>query len=125
MSNLKAVAGAGGLKDARADDAAGAHHAGFRREQVHAAAAPVRTAGRAAEELGEQLPGRDALGQRVPVPAVRAEDDVVAAQMGTNARGNRLLADVGVAGPVNQAALVRSCQLLLAASDQDHAAIKG
>ena len=92
LEHLETVSGPGGLKDARADDAAGTHHAGFRGEQVHAAAASLRTAGRAAEQLGEQLPRRNALGQRVPVPAVRAEDDVVAAQVRTNARGDRFLA---------------------------------
>ena len=64
--------------------------------------------------------GRHALGQRVPVPAVGAEDDVVAAQVRTNPGGDRLLPDVGVAGPVNQPALMRSRQLLFAAPDQDH-----
>ena len=38
FEQLEAVAGAGGLEDARADDAAGAHHADFGREEVHAAA---------------------------------------------------------------------------------------
>ena len=75
---------------------------------MHAAAASLGTAGRAAEELGEQLPRRHALGQRVPVPAMSAEDDVIAAQVCTNAGGDRLLADVSVAGSMNQAALVRA-----------------
>ena len=75
---------------------------------MHAAAAAVRAAGRAAEQLGDQLPRRHALGQRVAVAAVRAEDHVVGAQVGADADGDRLLADVGVAGPVDQAALVRT-----------------
>ena len=104
---MKLYPAPGRLKDARADDAAGPHHAGFGCEQVHAAAAALRAAGRTAEELGEQLAGRHSLGQGVPVPAVRAEDDVVGAQMGTDASGNRLLSDVRVTGPMNQAALVR------------------
>ena len=82
LQQLEAVAGAGGLQDARADDAAGAHHADFRGEQVHAAAAPLRAAGRPAEQLGDQLAGRDALGEGMAVTAVRAEDDVVCAQDG-------------------------------------------
>ena len=125
LEHLETISGPGGLKDARADDPAGAHHAGFGSEQVHAAAASLGTAGRAAEKLGEQLAGRHALGQCVPVPAVRAEDDVVAAQMRTNPGGDRLLPDVGMTGPVNQPALMRSRQLLFAAPDQDHRAIKG
>ena len=124
LEHLETVSGPGGLKDARADDPAGAHHAGFGSEQVHAAAASLRTAGRAAEELGEQLAGRHALGQGVPMPAVGAEDDVVAAQMRTDAGGDRLLPDVRMAGPVNQPALMRSRQLLFATPDQDHGAIK-
>ena len=48
LEQLEAVARSGGLQDARPDDAAGPHHADFRREQVHAAAAPVRAAGLAA-----------------------------------------------------------------------------
>ena len=55
---LEAVAGAGGLEDARADDPAGAHHADLGGEQVHAAAAAVRAAGGAAEQLGDQLARR-------------------------------------------------------------------
>ena len=92
---------------------------------MHAAAAPLRATGRAAEELGEQLARRHALGQGVPVPAMSAEDDVVAAQMRTHAGGDRLLPDVSMTGPVNQPALMRLRQLLFAAPDQDHGAIKG
>ena len=76
LQQLEAVSGPGGLKDAGADDAAGAHHADFGGEEMHAAAAALRAAGRAAEELGEQLPRREPLGQGMAVPAVRAEDDV-------------------------------------------------
>ncbi len=49
FEELEAVAGAGGLEDARADDPAGAHQADLGGEQVHAAAAAVRAAGGAAE----------------------------------------------------------------------------
>ena len=55
--------------------------------------------------------------------AVRAEDDVVASQMSADAGGDRLLADVGVAGAVNEPALVRAGQLLLAPADEHHAAV--
>ena len=63
--------------------------------------------------------------ERVPVPAVSTEDDVVAPQVRTDSGGDRLLADVGVAGPMNQATLIGARQLLFAAPDQDHRAIKG
>ncbi len=53
LEQAEAVAGAGGLEDARADDAAGAHQADFGREQVHAAAAAAATASFAAEQLRE------------------------------------------------------------------------
>ena len=68
--------------------------------------------------------GRDALGQGVAVAAVGAEDDVVGPQMGADAGGDRLLADVGVTGAVDQAALMRPGQLLLAAADQNHDTIQ-
>ena len=57
FQQLEAISGSGGLKDAGADDPAGAHHAGFGGEEMHAAAASLRTAGGAAEQLGEQLAG--------------------------------------------------------------------
>ena len=44
LEQLEAVARPGRLQDARPDDAAGAHQADFRGEQVHAAAAAVRAA---------------------------------------------------------------------------------
>ena len=81
LQQHETVAGAGGLEDARADDAAGAHQADLRGEQVHAAAPAARAAGLAAEQLGDQLPRRHSLGQGMAVTAVRAEDHVVRPQM--------------------------------------------
>ena len=124
LQQLEAVARAGRLQDARPDDAAGAHHADFGREQVHAAAAAARAAGRAAEQLGDQLARRHALGQRVAVAAVRAEDGVVGSQMRAHAGGDRFLADVGVAGAVDQPALMTAGELLLGRADQLHGAIE-
>jgi hypothetical protein len=49
---------------------------------------PRRAAGAAAEQLGEQLYRRQALGQGVAVAAVGAEDDVVGAQVGADAGGD-------------------------------------
>ena len=97
---------------------------GFGSEQVHAAAAALRTAGRAAEQLGEQLAGRHALGEGVPVPAMRAEDDVVAAQVGTDPGGDRLLPDVRMAGPMDQAALMARASCSSQRLIRDHASIK-
>jgi hypothetical protein len=54
------------------------------------------------------------------VAAMRAEDDVVGPQMGADADGDRLLADVGVAGAVDQPALMAAGQLLFALADRLH-----
>ena len=53
LEQLEAVAGAGGLENARPDDAAGAHQSYFRSEQVHAAAAAMRAAALTPVQLGE------------------------------------------------------------------------
>jgi hypothetical protein len=124
LPQFEAVAGPGRLEDGRPDDAAGPHQADPRGEQVHAAAAAVRAAGLPAVQLGDELPRRHALGQRVTVAAVRAEDDVVGPQMGADAGRDRLLADVGVAGAVNQAALVGARQPLFTAADPRHRAVQ-
>ena len=57
--------------------------------------------------------------------AVRAEDDVLAAKVGADPRGNRLLADVGVTGAGDQPALVGLGQRLLTAADAHHLAVHG
>ena len=63
---------------------------------------------------------RHALGQRMAVAAMRAEHHVVGSQMGADAGRDRLLADVGMAGAVDQPALVRAGELLLALADELH-----
>ena len=45
--------------------------------------------------------------------------------MRTDADGDRFLADVGVAGTVDQAALMAAGQLLLALPDELHGAVEG
>src|SRR5437870_2935549 len=120
FEEFEAVARAGGLKNARADDAAGPHHADFRREQVHAAAATMRTARGAPQQFRDQLPGRNALRQSVPVTTMRAENNVLRTQVGRDPRRDRLLTDISMTCPVNQAALVQSRQLLLAHPYQLH-----
>ena len=112
-------------QQARSDDAAGAEHANFGRKDVHAAATSVRAAARAAEQLGDQFARRNAFGQRVTVAAMGAEHRVVGAQVGAHADGNRFLADVGVAGAVDQPLRVRARQLLLGAANDQHLAIQG
>jgi len=125
LEQLEAVTGPRRLQDARANDAARAHHADFRRKQVHAAAPAVRAAGLAAEQLRYQLARGNALGQRVAVAAVGAEDDVVGAEVGADAGRNRLLPDVGMTGTVDQAALVAPGQFFFALADRLHLAVEG
>ncbi len=125
FKSMKLYAGPRCLKDARSDDAAGSHHADVGGEEMHAAAAPLRAAGGTAEELGKQAAGREPLGEGMPMAAVGAEDDVFLPEMCANARGDRLLPDVRVAGAVNEPALMRARQLLFATADQHHRSIKG
>ncbi len=77
VEQLETVAGAGGLEDAGADDAAGAHQPDFGGEKVHAAAAAARTAGLPAIQLGDQLARWQSLRQSVTVAAMCAEHRVV------------------------------------------------
>ena len=73
----------------------------------------LRAAGRATEKLGNHFVRADSLCQGMPVPAVRAENGIIGAQVRAHAGGNRLFPDIGVAGAVNQTHLVRTGQLLL------------
>ena len=100
--------------------AAGAHQPDLRLEQVHAAAPAAGRPARQAVQLREQLDRRQPLGQRVAVAAVRAEHQVVIAQVDAHARRDRLLADVGMAAAVDQAGLERPDQPLLALPDRHH-----
>ena len=121
----KAIARAGGLQDAGANDAAGAHHSHLGREQMHAAAAAARAAGGTTVQLGDQLQRRHALGQSVAVAAMRAENHILMPQMGAHAGRDRFLPDVGMAGAVDQPALMRADQQLLAAADKRHRPVQG
>src|SRR5947209_3682169 len=59
------------------------------------------------------------------VAAMRAENDVLGFQISTNPDGDCLLADVSMTGTVNQAALMRSGQLLFRAANEQHLPIEG
>src|SRR5262249_28156699 len=120
LQELEAVARAGGLQDTGADDAARAHEADFGGEQVHAAASALGASRGAAEQLREDLPWRHALGQGMAMAAVGAEDDVVFSQVGADADGDGFLADIGVAGAVDEAGLVAAGELLFTAADEEH-----
>src|SRR5579864_7073581 len=58
------------------------------------------------------------------VAAMRTKNNVFLAQMCTNADGDGLLTDISMASAVNQAALVRAGQLLLALADELHLAVE-
>ncbi len=122
FQELETVAGARGLEDRRADDSAGAHHADLGREEVHTSAAAARASRLAAEQLGHECLRGNALGQGMAVTPVRAEDDVVPAKVSTNPGRDRLLTHVGVAGAMDQTALMGSRQVLFAPTDRLHAA---
>ena len=120
----RAVARARRLEDARPDDAARAHQSDLRREQMHRAAAPVRAARLASIQLREKRARIEPLRECVPVPAMRAEHRVLAPQMRAHADGDRLLPDVSMTRALNQPALVRLRQPLLALADHLHLAVK-
>ena len=100
-------------------DAACAHHAHFRRKQMHAAAATARATGGSAVELRNELLGRD-LGECVAVAAVGAEDHVVVPKLGHHADSGRFLADIRVAGARNQSLLMRLGQQEFALTHKLH-----
>ena len=89
---------------------------------MHAAPASARATGGPPEQLGEQLPRRNPFGERVPVAAVRAEDDVFGLQMSAHSHRDRLFADIRVAGPMHEPALMRLGELFLALPDHLHVA---
>ena len=90
------------------------------RKQVHAAAAAVRAAGRSPVQFGDELRGGTPLARAWPWPRCVLKTASSRPQMGTDADGDRFLADIGVAGAVDQAALMRFRQSLLAVTDQLH-----
>jgi hypothetical protein len=124
LEQLEAVARARRLKNARADDAAGAHEPNLRREEMHRATASARATGLASEQFGHQLDRRQPFGQRVAMSAMRAEDHVLPAQRRADPDRHRFLADVGVTRAMNQPALVTARQLLFRLADELHLSVK-
>lgn len=125
LSNLSFVAGPGRLEDARSDNPTRAEHADLWRKQVHAAAAAPRAARLATVELREERAWLEPLRERVPVPAMGAEDGVLRGQMSAHGRGDGLLADIGVAGAMDEAALMRFREPLLDHANDEHGAEEG
>ncbi len=124
LQNPKAVPTTACLQDARPDDAAGSHHPDLGREQMHAAAATLRHSGLSSEQFGNQGFRFQPLAQRVSVPAMRAEDNVVIAQMSTHTRRDGFLANVGMAGSKNEPARVIAGELLFRLANDLHPAIQ-
>ena len=85
----------------------------LRLKEVHTSPSSLRAASRATEKLGNHFVRANSLCQGMPVPAVRAENGIIGAQVRAHAGGNRLFPDISMAGAVNQTHLVRTGQLLL------------
>src|SRR5207249_11526105 len=116
-AHLRRQRGAG--RDARgaADDRVGAEVARLRIRGVHRAALAAAVARLLAEQLGEHAVDRRALGQAVAVTAMRARDEVVAAQRLADADGHGLLAYIKVGQARHLGALVELVHLLLEGAD--------
>ena len=59
----------------------------------------------------------------MPMPSMRAENGVFPSQVCANTRSNRLLADVGMAGAVNQSTLMGLGERFFATPDHHHGTI--
>ena len=121
---FEAIACAGCLQDARTHDAAGAHQPDLGRKQVHGSAAAAGAAGPAAEQFRDELADGQSFRERVPVSPVRAEDGIIGTKVRAHAGGDCFLADISVAGAMNQSARVTSRELLLRRADQLHRAVQ-
>src|SRR5688572_26145648 len=117
---LRRVRRAGRDAGAAADDRVGAKIAGRRVGDVHRAALALAVPGFLAQQLSEHQVRRCALGQAVPVTAMRARDVVVFPQCLAHADGDRLLADVEVREPGHQRPRVEIVDALLEQADGDH-----
>src|SRR5579859_924001 len=91
---------------------------------VHRTALAVAVARLLAEQLREHAVQLSALGDAVPMSAMRAGDVVVVVERGAHAHGHRLLADVEVGQPRHLAAAIQVVDLLFEMTDPEHAAIQ-
>jgi len=112
--------GAHGDGGAAGDDAVGAEDAEVEVGDVHRAALAVAVAGGAAVKLGEHAAHVAALGDAVAVAAVGAGDGVGRLQLGADAGGDRLLADIEVNGAGDLRLLGQAAGRLLELADLDH-----
>ena len=74
--------------------------------------------------LGKQLARLQSFGQRMPMATMGAEDHVLLPQVSANTDSNSFLPDIGVAGAVDESALVRPGQAFFALPDKLHRAIE-
>ena len=119
-AQLGGIAGPARLEDAGADDAAGAHHPDLGSEKVHRAPAAARAARGPAKQLGTQIGRWHPLGQGMAMAAVGAEDRIAVGEMPTDADGHRLLADIRMAGAMDEAARVAAGEFLFGETDDEH-----
>ena len=111
---------AGGQRQVAADDPVAAHEAVLEVEHVHRAAAAVRDALLAAEQLGHHAVGIRAAGERVAVRAVGRDQVVLVAHRPAGADDRRLLADRQVQEAADLGLRVHLARALLEAADEHH-----
>ncbi len=115
-----ADAGAGGVADAGGDDAVGAEQADRAIVEMHGAAAAAAAALDLAEQLGHQDVGIHALGEGVAMAAMGRGHPVGGAEMGADADGGRLLADIEMEEAGGLALAAGDLGKALEASQQHH-----
>jgi hypothetical protein len=120
---LRRVRGSGGDAGAAAHDRIRAEVARGRIGDVHRAALALAVADLLAEQLREHQLRIGALGQAVPVAAVRARDVVVLPERLAHPDGNGLLADVEMRQARHQRARVQVVDALLEQANRHHLAI--
>ena len=111
---------AGGERQVAADDPVAAHEAPLEVEHVHRAAAAVRHAVLAPEQLRHHAVGIGAARERVPVRAVGRDQVVVVAHRAHGADDRRLLADRQVQEAADLGLGVHLARALLEVADEHH-----
>ena len=102
LTLLRRPRGAGRDRHVRAHDRVRAHRAVLDAREVHRPALAAADPGRASQQLRHQRAHRRAAEQRVHVPAIRAEDEVVGAERGGEARGDGFLSEREVRRALDQ-----------------------
>src|SRR5262245_60813275 len=113
LEQFETVTRARCLKNAGTDNAAGAHQANLRRQEMHRAATAARATGCPSEQLRDEFHGRQPFRERVAMSAVGAEHDIILPQCRANTDGHGLLPHISVARAMDQPALMATGELLL------------